>query len=152
MSPRELFTTAGVFLACIFGVPSVFIYLFFVVPVTGWNPFDACTTETRSKIFNLSGFDFEISETDCDLIAKDESITVSVSKAGGNRKTPLIKYTPVGWPNTLPSIAVPDHDKFLISIPKVSSVFFERRKWKTISIDYAIGHIDYPDVSFKIIE
>ena len=144
MSPRELFTTAGVFLVCIFVPPLAYIYLFLIVPVAGWNPFDACTTETRQKISNLSGFDFEISETDCDLIAKDASITVSVSKAGEHRKMPLIKYFPAGWRDPLPSIAVSGPDQFLISIPGISSsLFFEHRKWEGISFDYGIGHIDY---------
>jgi hypothetical protein len=106
------------------------------------------------KITNLSGADFEITDTDCDLIAKEEFVSVYVSRtvAKGqswfsgwrNRKTLLFRYDPGMPDNPLPSINASGENKILISIPDISSVSFQSRNWGDVSVDYAIGHIDYP--------
>jgi hypothetical protein len=114
----------------------------------------ACITEEMRTIPNLSGMKFEVTYTNCDTIAKDEAVRVYVSRAAvpgesllarwSNRKTLLFRYDPERYDSPLPSIVVPSNDRILISIPEVSSVSLKNRKWRNVSIDYNIGHIDYP--------
>jgi hypothetical protein len=122
-----------------------------IAAVVPW-PF-ACLTETKMKIANLSGTDLEVTYTNCDVIAKDEFVSVYASPAVGkgdsvfarllNRRTLVFRYDP-GKPDNLPSIKGVGDDRILISNPGVSQVFYQSRKWKSVTIDYEIGHIDYP--------
>src|SRR6185437_15715280 len=101
--------------------------------------------EVRGKISDLSGFDFEISETDCDTLAKDASVSVLASKHGETKQTLLFKYDPL-WFEPVPSITFLDQRTVKISIPRVSSLFFQRNQWNGLSIVYEIGANDFPDV------
>jgi hypothetical protein len=111
-------------------------------------------TETRMKIRNLSGEDFEVTYTNSDSLAKEEFVSVYVSKAGVNgeswvakwfrNKTLLFRYDPAMWNSPLPAISVSGPNRILISIPRISSIIFQRRSWGNVSIDYEIGQIDYP--------
>jgi hypothetical protein len=106
------------------------------------------------KITNLSGGDFEITYTNCDTLAKEEFVSVYVSKAGGNKtslfarwlnkRTLLFQYDPGMWNSPLPLVRASGQNRILISIPKVSSVIFQSRSWENFPVDYEIGHIDYP--------
>jgi hypothetical protein len=120
--------------------------------VVPW-PF-ACLTETKMKIANLSGVDVEVTYTNCDVIAKDEFVSVYASPAIGrgeslfarlrNRKTLIFRYDPGRQEDLLPSIKATSDNRILISNPGVSQVFYQSRKWKSVNIDYEIGHIEYP--------
>jgi hypothetical protein len=73
------------------GAASVAAVLFLLLFAVGlWSPY-ACATTVHQRIAGLSGFDFEISETDCDVLAKDATTSVFVSKAGQAKKTLLFK-------------------------------------------------------------
>jgi hypothetical protein len=104
----------------------------------------ACITETREKFSNISGFNFEVIETDCDLIAKDASISVLVSRGARTRQTLLFKYDPGGAPVPLPVIRLVGANSVRISVPRVSSLFYRTDHWETLSIDYDIGAIEFP--------
>ena len=52
------------------------LYLLLATVGLAPTPYD-CITETRGRISGVSGFDFEISETDCDTLAKDAAIISS---------------------------------------------------------------------------
>ena len=108
-----------------------------------WEP-DACTTETRKKLPNLSGFDFEINETDCSGFGAANSISLFVSPAGGHEKSLLFKYDP-GGDGPLPSIVVSDQGNISISIAEVSSIYSQIRRWKNSSVEYHIGYVIFPD-------
>jgi len=134
-------TTVCLAWTMLLGVVSLPLWLVLVELV--WAP-GACITETRQKIANLSGFDFEISETDCDAIAKTASVSVFVSTAGRNEKALLFEYDP--YPTgPLPSIVVFDQGNISISTSDISEVIFQACKWKNSSIAYDIGNIEYPD-------
>lgn len=105
--------------------------------------------ETREKIVNLSGFDFEIIETNCDRLAKEDWITIFASKAGENRKTVLFEYVPNSYDDPLPVIRVSGDHNITISIPAISSIRVQHFKWQHGSIDYEIGHIDFPRGGIK---
>jgi hypothetical protein len=104
-----------------------------------------CNTEIYRELYDMSGFDFEISETDCDTLAKDASVSVLVSRHGETTKTLLFKYDPIYY-LPLPSITLPDQRTIKISVPKVSSLFFERSSWNGLAITYDIDVNYYPDV------
>jgi hypothetical protein len=101
-----------------------------------------CLSETLGKISHLSSIDIEIDYTNCDALAKDESIRVFASKHGRTRKVLLFKYDPGG--DEPPVITSLDPHAIEISVPRVSQVFFRREDWDGLSVHYKIGIIDYP--------
>ena len=103
-------------------------------------------TETRDKIENLSGFNFEIIETNYDRLAKEDWITIFASKVGENKKTVLFEYDPGSYYDLLPTIRVSGDHNITISIRAISSIRFQRHKWQYGSIDYEISHINFPSV------
>jgi len=102
----------------------------------------ACITESRGKIVNVAGYDFEISETSCDLIAKDDAVSVLISKTGHQSQTAIFKYDPGRY--LPPEIRATGAHSVQISIPSISSEFFRKDKWEDLSIEYDLGQIDYP--------
>ena len=88
---------------------------------------------------------FQITETDCSTLGEDASISVFGLDATGAGRTLLFKYGPASYDLPLPEIAVPDNDTILISVPVVSSVFLRESQWNHRSINYNIGHLDYPE-------
>jgi len=142
-SARALFRKVAICLACII-VPLGWVYLFLAaVGLTG--TYVSCITETRKKVSNLSGFDFEISETDCSGFGATASISVFVSTAGGHEKTLLFKYGPEDDGQLLPSIVVSDQGNISISIAEISSIFSQIHKWKNSPVEYHIEYVHYPD-------
>lgn len=110
-----------------------------VVPMIG-----ACTTEVKRQIHLPSGVNFEISETDCDLLAKDVGMSVLASEKGDWRQTLLFKFTPIDE-TELPDIKVDaQHATILISIDAIGDVFSHLDHWRGMAIKYDIGHIYYP--------
>jgi len=112
---------------------------------------DACLSDTVATT-SLFGAKLEAVYTNCDTLAKDESVRVYVSSVAEGAKAAknpsgevIFDYDPSGN-QTAPSIEdVGDH-KLLISISEVSSIFVQKRRWHDISIDYRIGHVWYPSV------
>jgi hypothetical protein len=111
-------------------------------------------SEDRMTISNLEGMEFKTIYTNCDTLAKDEEISVYVSKSATsreslftrwlNRKTLIFSYDPGRYDNPLPSIQATGNDRILITVLRVSSINLQNRKWRNVSINYDIGHIDYP--------
>lgn len=109
----------------------------------------ACYSETKMTLPDISGGDFEIIYTSCDVLAKDESISGYVSKRSWvakllARKTLLFRYDPALWNSPLPSIRTSGQNRILVSVPRVSEIIFQSRKWENLSVDYDVGHIDNP--------
>jgi hypothetical protein len=107
---------------------------------------DYCLTETLGKISDRSGVDFEISETDCDTLAKDASVSVFASKHGRTREVLLFKYDP-GGVEPIPVITSVGQHAVEISVRSISSVFFRRNYWDGLSVHYDIGSIDFPSAN-----
>jgi hypothetical protein len=115
---------------------------------------DTCISEQLKAIPNVAGMGFYVEYVNCDALAKDESVSVYITSAWEEKsriakppsdKTLIFRYDPGGRVDVpSPSIQASGRDHILISIPDVSSVSFEARKWRHISIDYKIGHIAYP--------
>lgn len=117
---------------------------------------NACQAKERLEIKDPSGFTFEVVDESCDTLAKDEAISVYARKAVSkgtwgfagerNQRTLLFRYDPGRPDNPLPSITHPSQTIILISIPEVSSISYENRKWENMSLSYKIGRVDYPAV------
>ena len=118
------------------------VEVLFLAAVGLWSPY-ACTTTVHQRIAGLSGFDFEISETDCDVLAKDAATSVFVSEAGQKKKSLLFKYVPPGY-DAIPSITPVDEHTIQISIWRVPIIFCRRDKWETLTVKYDIGVVDDP--------
>jgi hypothetical protein len=108
-------------------------------------------TETRMKIANLAGGDIEVTDTDVDAMAHYEYVTVYYDSVGESRfhklthrRTVLFQYDPGSYDTPLPSITSLGDSRIKISLPRVSSIFFQRKKWENLSIDYQIGTVEYP--------
>jgi len=116
---------------------------------TGLIPSDACVSEDLKTIPNLSGMRFKVEYTNCDAFVKDEAVSVYVARADreadswfakwANRRTLIFRYDP-GRKNPLPSIEASGKDRILISVPEVSSVILQSRRWHNVSIEYKIEH------------
>jgi hypothetical protein len=102
-----------------------------------------CLTETRNKIADLSGYNFEISDTYCSAIAHTASMSVYGAKKGERKQTLLFKFDPIDWID-LPTISIPDEDRLVISVPWVSSIFERRFRWHGMQIEYDIGKVTNP--------
>lgn len=117
-----------------------------IIP-TPWNP--ACMTQTLREISNLSGYDFKITETNCDLLAKDDAIRVFISPTGKHQDALLFQFDPVylrGEGYVMPTITVSDEGNVSMSVREVASIAVQKPRWQNISIEYDIGRIQYPNV------
>ncbi|HTG20864.1 MAG TPA: hypothetical protein VK681_12530 [Reyranella sp.] len=79
----------------------------------------------------------------CDLLAKDTTTSVFISKAGETKKTLLFKYFPPGV-DTTPTIALLDDHTIQISLWRVPFILCRKDKWKTLTVKYDIGVVDDP--------
>lgn len=122
-------------LAFIYSLPIVLPGLLF------WQPM--CITETRGKITDIPGYEFEFSETSCDVIAKDDAVSVLASRVGSKMQTPVFKYDP--YRTLIPKIESTGEHSVKISIPDIAEEFFRKEKFQDLSIQYDIGMVLYPD-------
>jgi hypothetical protein len=111
-------------------------------------------SETKMALSDVSGADIEVVYTNSDALAKQEGISVYISEASKGetgwlrktfrRKVLLFKYDPGSPYESLPTIISPAVNRLVISVPRVSSISFQRAQWNGISVTYQIGRIDYP--------
>ena len=115
---------------------------------------DACISQEMMTIPDLAGAKVEVVYTNCDTLAKDESVKVYFSRAAVNgeswfarwrrHRTLVFWYDPGGRgfaDMPLPSITHPSPSTILISIPKACDVEYESRKWENMSINYAVRKV-----------
>ncbi len=117
-------------------------------PWTAW----ACTSTARGGLGNVSGWDFEIEESHCDLVSRNTAITVYASPTGGShgwfhRRKLLFRYTPGAADDLLPSFEVSGPNRILITVPEVSSVSVKQQTLGNVAVNYHIGRIEYPDLN-----
>lgn len=114
---------------------------------------NACSSEALQAV-NLSDVRLEVESSSCDLIAKDEVVSVYVmsetrtrpwpfSNWGKHRKL-IFRYDPGRDDNPLPSISRPSQSTIRISIPEVSSIIVQSHEWEHMSVSYEIGKVYYP--------
>ena len=121
----------------IFGLIPVLVV---VVPIAGFFLFmglGACITEERNIVYDLAGYDFEISETNCDTIAKDDAVSVFVSHSGRDEKVLILKYDP--GRNLSPTFAAVGPHRIRIALGVIKpEIFLRVRQWEDLLIDYDI--------------
>jgi len=113
---------------------------------------NACISENRMTIPDLSGIKVEVVDTNCDILAKQESIDVYFSQAKQkswfaklrNHRELVFSYDPGRPDDPLPTITHSSDSTILISVPEISSVIRQSRNWEKISIAYDLGKVDYP--------
>jgi hypothetical protein len=139
-------------LICAAGIVATLSLAYALSRFIGKRSPDPCISERLQAIPNLAGAGFYVEYVNCDTLAKDESVSIYIASAwvekSRSAKPPsdktLIRYDPGGRADVpSPLIQPSGRDQILISVPAVSSVSFEARKWRNISIDYRIGHIAY---------
>jgi hypothetical protein len=123
------------------------LVLFGLLQIPGAN-----ISETMLMLNDVNGAGFEVVYTNSDTLAKQEWVNVYVYEPGSqsnwlnrltHRKTLLFSYDP-GYPAETPRIEAAGPRKVIISVPRVSSVLYQGRNWKALSVDYQIAKIDYP--------
>jgi hypothetical protein len=123
------------------------IYFLLAMVRLAWTPFTS-TTEVRESVTGISGFDFDIGETDCDTLAKDASISVFASRTGGAKKTLVFKCGPEGVAD-LPVITSVRQHEVQISVARISDLMFRLDHFPGVAIAYKIDVIEYPDDTTK---
>ena len=100
-----------------------------------------CLTDVLAKSPGVSGFDFEVSETDC---WHSPAVSVFVAMPGGSKWTRLFQYT--RGANPVPIITSVDEHTVQISLSNVGSIDCRKDKWGALTIKYDIGAVEYPGV------
>lgn len=104
-----------------------------------------CTTEVRNEIADPSGLRFEISETDCDGIAKWGTESVFVSDQNGRDKVELFQFAPDSYRDPMPEIVViPNEKKISIALASLEEVNSQKHHWREMTIEYHLGYISFP--------
>jgi hypothetical protein len=111
-----------------------------------------CFTEVLAEVPNISGFDFEVSETDC---WHSPAISVYVSKPGRTKKTRLLQYDRGRYTtnaNPVPIITSIGEHAVQISLSSVGPIDCCRDRWKTLTVRYDIGVVVDPDPTAQMPE
>lgn len=137
---------AGVLIVCLFTMGVLLLV---------WRH-NACANEVLSTS-EMSGVRFVVERSSCDLLAKDESVSVYATtvaesplrKISGwfRRRALLFRYDPGSDSDPLPTITLPTQTEIRIAVPLVSSIVLQRRKWDGKSVSYDIGKNYFPTSS-----
>ena len=111
----------------------------------GWRAFAHHDGERPVSSVSLSADWYEISETNCDEIAKEDWISVYVSRTGRPHKALSFQYDPPDV-DPFPVIVPIGPHSVQISVPWNAEVLFHRDGLKGLSLVYRVGGIEYPPV------
>jgi hypothetical protein len=113
-----------------------------------------CIDDPPAEFINVAGGDFEIIQSDCDSLAKEEFVNVYVRPARANRnflqslfdkKNRVFSYDPGTAENPLPTITSPAPGHVLISVRALSSVILQETHWHGLEIQYDLRNVGGPD-------
>jgi hypothetical protein len=119
------------------------------------NPltYSSCITTSKAKVSNVAGWDFEVEDTNCDTLAKDEAVRVFAIRSDANRSSwtrflarrrLVFQYDPWNQDELVPNIAATGNNDILISIPRVSYIYKQNRLIGHTAVAYDIKKVDYP--------
>lgn len=132
--PRAVFI--GIPLVGLFG-PVILLFLLL------WST-TSCTTQSKQQIHDVSGLDFEISETYCDTAVDEVAANVLVSATGEREKTPLLRFDPVWWAPP-PDITVDaQRSTIVISLLSADGADVLSDHWRDMAIKYDVAGPDDP--------
>jgi hypothetical protein len=142
------------------------LFVAFAAPIGLWigytklkgyssNPltYSSCITETEAKISDVAGWDFEVEDTNCDTLVKDEAVRVFAIRSETNqsswgrifaRRRLVFQYDPGDQDELVPAIRVTGKGSVLISIPRVSYIYERNKSVGGTAVVYDIKRIDYP--------
>jgi hypothetical protein len=126
-------------------LPTGALYLFLASIGLAQGP-DTCLTETRETISDLSGYEFLVTETNCDTLAKTNWVRVFVSRAGDSKRDLIFIYDPTD-DTLVPNIAVDPNGNIAISIAAVEAIVQQEREWRGAKVAYSIGKVYFPEDS-----
>jgi len=106
-----------------------------------------CLTEILGSASGISGFDFEVSETDC---WHSPAVSVFVSLPGGGKRTRIFQY--VRDADSVPTIVSIDENTVRVSLSKANEIACQRQKWGSLTIKYDIGPVRYPSLNPQVPE
>ena len=124
------------------GLPIGAIYLFLAFIDLAPNPY-TCVTNDLKTIADLSGYRLSVKETDCDAIAKTDSIRVFIAKAGQGGGELIFQYGPI-LNATPPEFHVNARGDIVIAVSEIADIWVQRSRWRDVSIEYQIGRVQYP--------
>ena len=113
-----------------------------------WIVGTACITESRLKIPDVLGYQIEIGEKNCDLVAKDDYIEVYASRPGSMARTLLMEYDPASG-KTLPEFKAIGENQLEISLDYAGSISFLEKKMGDVSIRYKIKEVWIEDKKYN---
>ena len=90
-----------------------------------------CLKESMGAMLNVSGFDFEFEETNCDVIAKEALMTIFVSRRGERQRFALAKYE-----GGIPTVTSIGPAKVRIRLGQVSGWNYRSDAWNDLQIVY----------------
>ena len=116
---------------------------------------NACEKEVL-KITETSGIKFTVERESCDLLGKDEFISIYATRlpkppiwkllGRSKEQSLLFRYDPGAENEPLPTITLLTQAEIHIAIPSVSWVAFQQHRWNGKSISYDIGKSYFPNV------
>ncbi|HWE85275.1 MAG TPA: hypothetical protein VG267_10050 [Terracidiphilus sp.] len=145
---------------------AVALFIAFATPIGLWvgytqlkgyssNPltYSSCITETEASLSNVAGWDFEVEDTNCDTLAKDEAVRVFAIRSDANlssltrllaRRRLVFQYDPWNQDELVPSITATGKNNILISIPRVSYIYKKNSLIGRTAVAYDIKKVEYP--------
>jgi len=106
----------------------------------------ACDVVYAQNLTDISGYDFEITETSCDAIAKWGEVSIAAAPTGHQPKTEIFNYDPIAG-RPFPTIRVSADRRILISVPDIYEIRVRLFQLGDVPITYDIGDIVYPKAS-----
>ena len=106
-----------------------------------------CFTEVLGSSSGISGFDFEVSETDC---WHSPAVSVFVLLPGGSKRTRIFQY--VRDTESGPTIVPIDEHTVRVSLPRAIEIDCQTQKWGRLTIKYDIGPVRYPSLNPRVPE
>jgi hypothetical protein len=97
-----------------------------------------CFTEVLDEARGVSGFDFEVRETDC---WHSPAVSVYVLKPGRSKRTRLFQYSRLRNTDPPAVITSTGEHSILISLSRASQLDCRRHTWKGLTVQYDIGSV-----------
>jgi hypothetical protein len=105
-----------------------------------------CFTEVLAEVRGVSGFDFEVSETDC---WHSPAVSVYVLKPGRTKKTRLFQYTRLRNTDPPAVITSTGEHAVLISLSRARTLDCRRDTWKELTVRYDVGSVKHTGIDAR---
>ena len=101
----------------------------------------ACISTALAQIHDPSGIRFKVARTDCDVVAKDSSVSVTASRDGDDSGAVLLKYDP--WePEDVPELRV-EPGIIRIHLSRALWIYEKRLTWGPFKVEIEVDRVLY---------